>query len=111
MLDKFGLRRGDDVFVVSLGSQNERLGGLQAGAVAAAMLQAPFTASARKVGYHVLFDYAEDDSRCPAVASSPVEHSCAISQTPCNDSWPAIVDAIHCFKTDREGTKAVIGVL
>lgn len=109
MLDKFGLRRGDDVFVVSLGSQNERLGGLQAGAVGAAMLQAPFTATARKAGYHVLFDYAEEDYEVPS--SGIVTSRAYVREQPdtVQRFVAAVVDAIHLFKTDREGTKAIIG--
>jgi NitT/TauT family transport system substrate-binding protein len=109
MLDKFGLRRGEDVFVVSLGSQNERLGGLEAGAVGAAMLQAPFTATARKDGYHAIFDYAEEDYEVPS--SGIVTSRAFVRDQPdtVQRFVAAVVDAIHYFKTDREGTKAIIG--
>src|SRR5438270_5351846 len=60
LLEKFGLQRNSEVVVLALGSQNERLGGLQAGAVDAAMLNAPFTGAARKLGYSVVFAYAEE---------------------------------------------------
>jgi ABC-type nitrate/sulfonate/bicarbonate transport system substrate-binding protein len=108
-LDKFGLRRGEDVAVVALGSQNERVGGLQAGAVAAAMLQAPFTATARKAGYRVLFNYADEDYEAPitTVVTSRAylnDHADVVRRY-----VTALIDATHYFKTDREGTLAIVG--
>jgi ABC-type nitrate/sulfonate/bicarbonate transport system substrate-binding protein len=109
LLEKFGLQRNIDLVVLALGSQNERLGGLQAGSVDAAMLNAPFTGAARKLGYNVVFDYAEEDYE---VISASITTSRSYLQ-----SQPAIVggvvaalvDAIHYFKTERAGTIAVIG--
>ncbi len=109
LLDKFGLRRGEDVAVVSLGSQNERLGGLQAGAVSAAMLQAPFTAGARKAGYHVIFDYAEEDYEVPSSGIVTSRAFARDQEDTVQRFVAALVDAIHYFKTDREGTKAIVG--
>ncbi len=108
-LDKFGLRRGEDVAVVALGSQNERLGGLQAGAVAAAMLQAPFTAAARKAGYKTLFNYADEDYEAPI--TTVVTHRAYLRDHPdvVRRYVTALVDAVHYFKTEREGTLAIVG--
>jgi NitT/TauT family transport system substrate-binding protein len=109
LLDKFGLERSADVVVLSLGSQNERLGGLQAGAVDAAMLNAPFTGTARKLGYNLVFDYAEEDFE---VISGGIATSRSYLQRQpeiVRGVVAALVDAIHYFKTDRAGTMAVIG--
>jgi ABC-type nitrate/sulfonate/bicarbonate transport system substrate-binding protein len=108
-LDKFGLRRGEDVAVVALGSQNERLGGLQAGAVAAAMLQAPFTAAARKAGYKVLINYADEEYEAPI--TTIVTHRAYLRDHPdvVQRYVTALVDATHYFKTDRQGTLDIIG--
>jgi NitT/TauT family transport system substrate-binding protein len=108
-LDKFGLRRNDDVTVMVLGSQNERLGGLQAGAVHASMLQAPFTAAARKSGYHSIFDYADEDYEVP-VSTIVTSRAYLRSQPDVIRRFvTAMVDAIHYFKTEREGTMAIMG--
>ncbi len=108
-LDKFGLRRGEDVAVVALGSQNERLGGLQAGAVAAAMLQAPFTASAREAGYKTLFNFANEDYEAPI--TTVVTNRAYLRDHPdvVRRYVTALVDAIHYFKTERAGTLAIVG--
>ncbi len=109
LLDKFGLRRGEDVAVVSLGSQNERLGGLQAGAVGAAMLQAPFTAAARKAGYQAIFDYAEEDYEVPSSGIVTSRAYAREQQDTVQRFVAALADAIHYYKTDRAGTKAIVG--
>src|SRR5262249_57289855 len=109
LLDKFGLQRNTDVVVLALGSQNERLGGLQAGAVDAAMLNAPFTAAARKLGYSVVFDYAEEDYE--VISGGIATSRTYLQRQPeiVRGVVAALVDAIHYFKTDRAGTIAVIG--
>jgi ABC-type nitrate/sulfonate/bicarbonate transport system substrate-binding protein len=108
-LDKYGLRRGEDVVILSLGSQTERLGGLEAGAIQAAMLNAPFTAAARQRGFHAIFDYAEEDYE---VANSGLVTTRAYQQAQpavARGMVTAIVDAVHYFKTEQQGTLEVIG--
>jgi ABC-type nitrate/sulfonate/bicarbonate transport system substrate-binding protein len=109
LLDKYGLRRGEDVAVVSLGSQNERLGGLQAGAVGAAMLQAPFTAAARKAGYQAIFDYVEEDYEVPSSGIVTSRAYARERQDTVQRFVAALADAIHYYKTDHAGTKAIVG--
>jgi NitT/TauT family transport system substrate-binding protein len=108
-LDKFGLRRGEDVAVLSLGSQNERLGGVQAGAVAAAMLQAPFTAAARKAGLHAIFDYAAESYEVPITTVVTSRAYLGAQPDVVRRYLTALVDAIHYYKTEREGTLAIVG--
>jgi ABC-type nitrate/sulfonate/bicarbonate transport system substrate-binding protein len=108
-LDKFGLRRNDDVNIVVLGGQGERLGGLQAGAVQASMLQAPFTAAARKSGYQAIFNYADEDYEVP-VSTIVTSRAYLRSQPEVMRGFvTALVDAIQYFKTDREQTTAIMG--
>jgi ABC-type nitrate/sulfonate/bicarbonate transport system substrate-binding protein len=108
-LDKFGLRRGDEVTVLSLGSQNERLGGIQAGSVHAAMLNAPFTGTARKLGYQTVFDYGQDDYEI--MSSGIVTSRGYLANRPeiVRGVVAALVDGIHYFKTEHEGTMAILG--
>ena len=95
--------------LVSLGSQNERLGGLQAGAVQAAMLNAPFTAAARRAGYHPLFDFAEEDYQLPGSGTVTSRAFLASQPEVVRRFVTALVDSIHYFKTEREGTIAIMG--
>ncbi len=108
-LDKVGLRRGDDVVVSSLGSSNERIGGLQAGAVQGAMLTEPFGAAARKAGFHVLFDLADEDYPLPSSSVATTRTYAQAQPEVVQGFVTAIVDAIHYIKTDREGTMAIMG--
>jgi ABC-type nitrate/sulfonate/bicarbonate transport system substrate-binding protein len=97
------------VAVVALGSQAERLGGLQAGAVSAVMLQAPFTASARKSGFKVLFNYADEDYEVPITTIVTTRGYLRDHPDVVRRYVTALVDATHYFKTDREGTMAIMG--
>jgi NitT/TauT family transport system substrate-binding protein len=108
-LDKFGMRRGEDVVVLALGSQPERLGGLQAGAVQGAMLNAPFTGAARKIGYNVLFDYGEDDYEIMSSGLVTTRGYLEAQPQTVRGLVAALVDAIHYYKTQPEDTVTIIG--
>jgi NitT/TauT family transport system substrate-binding protein len=109
LLDKAGLRRGEDVAIAALGSANERVGGLEAGAVQAAMLTEPFAAAARKAGYQVLFDFGEEEYELPSSSVTTTRTYVETEPETVRGFIAALVDAIHYIKTDREGTMAIIG--
>jgi NitT/TauT family transport system substrate-binding protein len=108
ILDKFGLRRGEDVAISALGGNNERIGALQVGAVQGTMLSAPFTLLARKAGYPVLFDLTQEDYELPSISVVTSREALANQPEVARRFVRALVDAIHSMKTDRESTIAVL---
>jgi NitT/TauT family transport system substrate-binding protein len=109
LLDKAGLRRAEDVAIAALGSANERVGGLEAGAVQGAMLTEPFAAAARKAGYQVLFDFGEEDYELPSSSVTTTRSYLESDPESVRAFVAAVVDSIHYIKTDREGTMAIMG--
>jgi ABC-type nitrate/sulfonate/bicarbonate transport system substrate-binding protein len=104
-----GYAAGEVVPIAALGSANERVGGLEAGAVQAAMLTEPFAAAARKAGYQVLFDFGEEDYELPSSSVTTTRGYLESDPQTVRAFVAALVDAIHYIKTDREGTMAIMG--
>jgi ABC-type nitrate/sulfonate/bicarbonate transport system substrate-binding protein len=109
ILERAGLRRGEDVAILALGSPTERLGGLQAGGVQGAMLTEPFAAAARKAGFPVLYNMAELDYELPSSAVLSTEGYLAGQPEVARALIAALVDGIHYIKTERAGTIAIFG--
>jgi NitT/TauT family transport system substrate-binding protein len=107
ILDKYGLRRGDDVVISALGGNNERVGALQSGAVQGAMLSSPFTLMSRKAGYQVLFDFTQENYELPSISVVTSRDNLNSNPETVRRFVRALVDAIHFVKTDREGTLAI----
>ncbi|MCO6451605.1 MAG: ABC transporter substrate-binding protein [Caldilineales bacterium] len=106
MLEISGLVPDDDVAILTIGNQSARLAALEAGNVAGTVVNPPFTAVAREMGFHVLLDMAE--------LGIPFQHTTVSARGDFVDEGPeaakafvrTIGQAIQAMQNDEEGAKA-----
>lgn len=102
-----GLEADEDVAILAVGGQSERLAAMETGQVAGTVVSIPQTVKAKELGYRVLLDMSE--------LGTPYQHTAIATKRSYIEANPeitanfmkAIVEAVAMMKQDREGTMAV----
>lgn len=108
-VEKWGLIPPKDITVVELGSMPGLLSGLEAGTIHAAMLSAPFTLHARKLGFTVLADLQMLGLEYQHTGIAASEALIKSRPDLIRNFLRAYVEGIHFFKTNREKALATMG--
>lgn len=108
-LRRMGLDPEKDIKLISTGGNPERLGAMSKGITQFTILTEPFLREAEKLGYRALIDLAT--LKVPIHWNGAVTKESIIKpRRPMLLRFArAMVAAIHYIKTDKEGTKAVMG--
>ena len=108
-LTGLGLVPDEDVIILGVGKQAERLSAMATGQVVGTLVSVPETVRARELGYHELLDMSS--------LNAPYQHTAIATSTRYLEGenrqiairfMQAISDAIVQMKADREGTIGVI---
>ena len=107
-LRSLGLEPDDEVAVLAIGGQSERLAALLAGSVSGTLVSVPETAKAREMGFHELLDMS--------TLNTPYQHTTVSARQDFIDDHrdaalrflKAMAEAATRMKSDREGTVAVV---
>ncbi|NIO70519.1 MAG: ABC transporter substrate-binding protein [Anaerolineae bacterium] len=107
-IESLGLKPDDEVAILAVGSQPERVAAMETGAVAGTVVSVPETIEAKEQGYITLVDMAE--------LGIPFQHTALattrsyIEQNPeaVTNFTKAMVEAIALMKEDKEGTMEVM---
>jgi NitT/TauT family transport system substrate-binding protein len=107
-LERWGLIAQKDVNIVELGSMPALLSALQSGKIHGAMLSAPFTLQAKKLGFSALADLQ--------MLGLEYQHTGIVARRSLTKSMPgfvrnfmkAYVEGIHYFKTHRQESLAIM---
>ena len=107
---KLGLDPERDVTILQMGDQATRLAALTSGNVRATILNAPATVLARKRGFRVLVDLAEEDVNFQQ--SGIVSTKSFIKSRPdtLRSFLKALMESIHLFKTNKEKSLQVMAL-
>jgi ABC-type nitrate/sulfonate/bicarbonate transport system substrate-binding protein len=109
ILERNGLRAGDDVAVIQTGGVPESLAAMQSGAAQAAILTPPNTLHARQLGFTQLVDTAPLNipNQGSVIASTRgfVRDQPALAER----YLAALIEGLHRYLTDREFGIATIG--
>ena len=108
-LKRMGLDADKDIKLISAGGNPERIGAMSKGIIQFTILTEPFLGEAEKLGYRALIDLAT--LKVPLHWNGAVTKESIIkARRPMLLRFArAMVAAIHYIKTDKEGTKAVMG--
>lgn len=107
-LESFGLKPDEDVTILELGGQSQRVAALESGQVAGTVVSIPDSSRATEAGFHQLLDMS--------TLNAPYQHTAiATTRSYIQDHrevvvafMRAMVEAIHHMKSDRQGTMDVI---
>jgi ABC-type nitrate/sulfonate/bicarbonate transport system substrate-binding protein len=109
-IKKLGLNPDRDVTILQMGNQATRLAALTSGNVRAAIINAPATVLARKRGFRVLVDLADEDVKFQQ--SGIVATKSFIKSRPdtLKSFLKALIESIHLFKTNKEKSLQVMAL-
>jgi ABC-type nitrate/sulfonate/bicarbonate transport system substrate-binding protein len=109
ILERYGLRAGDDVAVIQTGGVPESLAAMQSGAAQGAILTPPNTLHARQLGFTLLVDTAPLNipNQGSVIASTRgfVRDQPALAER----YLAALIEGLHQYLTDREFGMTTIG--
>lgn len=107
-LQSLNLRPDEDVAILAIGGQSERLAAMESGAVVGTVVSVPQTAQARALGYHELVNMAELKTPFQHTALATSRALIASDRATVIRFLEATIDAIAQMKADKAG---VIDVL
>ncbi len=103
-----GLTPDEDVAVLALGGQSERLAALLAGSVSGTLVSVPETAKARDMGFHELLDMSTLNAPYQHTAVTVREEFLTEHRDTTLRFLKAMSEAATRMKSDREGVVAVV---
>ncbi|MBN1666224.1 MAG: ABC transporter substrate-binding protein [Anaerolineales bacterium] len=106
--DYWGLQVDEDLFLLSVGNQSERLAAMETGAVAGTVLSIPETARARQLGYNIFLDLGALDVFYPSITIASHSAFLAENRPAAIRFLRAVTEAIAEMKQDRDGTLQVM---
>src|SRR5688572_22445172 len=107
-LKGLGLEPDEDVAVLAIGGQSERLAALLAGSVSGTLVSVPETAKARELGFHELLDMSTLNTSYQHTTVSARQDFIDDHRDAALRFLKAIAEAATRMKSDREGTVAVV---
>lgn len=108
VLDAFGLVADQDVTLLSVGNDPDRLAAMKAGQVSGAVLSPPSSLLAERDGFNKLFDLATSDIPYQYNGIATRRAFIESDRTIVTAFMKAIIEAIALMKADPEGTKAIL---
>lgn len=107
---KLGLDPERDVTILQMGDQATRLAALTSGKVRATILNAPATVLARKRGFRVLVDLAEEDVKFQQSGIVTTKTFIKARSDTLRSFLKALMESIHLFKTNKEKSLEVMAL-
>lgn len=107
-LQSFGLQPDEDVTIVALGGQNERLAAMEAGSIAGTMVSIPQTVRARALGYRELLNMADLNTPYQHTTLATSRQFIANHQDAAHRFLQATIDTITQMKGDKAGVIEVL---
>jgi NitT/TauT family transport system substrate-binding protein len=108
VLKAFGLVADQDVTLVSVGNDSERLAAMKAGQVSGAVLSPPSSLEAERDGYNKMFDLTTSDIPYQYNGIATTRSFIASDRGTVTAFMKAIIEAIALVKADPDGTKAIL---
>ena len=103
-LEKYGLDASKDVSILQLGNQPAQLAALEAGRVQGAMLSAPTSLRAKKLGFHMLADLQMLGLEYQHTSIATTRAFLKAKPDLARDFMRAYIEGIHYAKTHRKET-------
>lgn len=107
-LDGLGLVPEDDVAIVAVGGQAERLAAMETGAVVGTVVSVPETVEAKEVGFVELLDMSTLQVPFQHTGIATTKSYIAENRDAVVNFMKAISEAIALMKSDKEGTMQVM---
>jgi NitT/TauT family transport system substrate-binding protein len=108
VLEKFGLNAAKDVTLVQVGAQPSRFQALMAGTIDATVIAPPFDVTAKKQGFPILVNVAEQGIPYPQEVIETTDRLIRDNPQLVKNFLKGFIAGIHYGFTNKEGTKKII---
>lgn len=102
-LKSIGLQPDEDVTIVAVGGQNQRIAAMESGAIAGTMVSIPQTVRARSLGYRELLNMAELNAPYQHTVLATSKQFLTYQRETTRHFLEATIDAVIQMKSDRQG--------
>lgn len=108
VLTHLGLEPDEEVMLLSIGGQSDRMAAMAAGQVAGTLVTVPESIHAEENGFHPLFDVASMGDPTPYVTVTTTRSYLAAHRPQALQFMAAVSEAIALMKQDKAGTIEVL---
>ncbi len=108
LLEKVGLNPAKDVTIIQVGAQPTRFQALVAGTIDATIIAPPFDITAKKQGYNVLVNLAEQSLAYPQQVVETTDRFIRENPQAVKNYLKGFIAGIHYALTNKEGAKKIM---
>ncbi|HEY1267916.1 MAG TPA: ABC transporter substrate-binding protein [Candidatus Binatia bacterium] len=108
LLEKVGLNPTKDVTIIQVGAQPTRFQALVAGSIDATIIAPPFDITAKKQGYNVLVNLAEQSLAYPQQVVETTDRFIRENPQAVKNYLKGFIAGIHYALTNKEGAKKIM---
>jgi NitT/TauT family transport system substrate-binding protein len=108
LLEKVGLNPNKDVTIIQVGAQPTRFQALVAGTIDATIIAPPFDITAKKQGYNVLVNLAEQSLAYPQQVVETTDRFIKENPQAVKNYLKGFIGGIHYALTNKEGAKKIM---
>ena len=108
LLEKVGLNPNKDVTIIQVGAQPTRFQALVAGTIDATIIAPPFDITAKKQGYNVLVNLAEQSLAYPQQVVETTDRFIRENPQAVKSYLKGFIGGIHYALTNKEGAKKIM---
>ncbi|HKA32379.1 MAG TPA: ABC transporter substrate-binding protein [Candidatus Binatia bacterium] len=108
LLEKVGLNPNKDVTIIQVGAQPTRFQALVAGTIDATIIAPPFDITAKKQGYNVLVNLAEQSLAYPQQVVETTDRFIRENPQAVKNYLKGFIGGIHYALTNKEGAKKIM---
>jgi len=108
LLEKVGLNPTKDVTIIQVGAQPTRFQALVAGTIDATIIAPPFDITAKKQGYNVLVNLAEQSLAYPQQVIETTDRFIKENPQAVKNYLKGFIGGIHYALTNKEGAKKIM---